>query len=63
MKGFLSGLKKRGATCTLEPYVDTKIRYLFSHFKIMVPSRRMCFEEQPYQCPQEGGTHGRREEL
>ncbi len=56
MRAHLAALP--GAACATEPYEDTKIRYLFSHFKVMVPTRRMCFEEPPYMCPGGGASSG-----
>ena len=63
MQQFLTGLASQGYACVTETYTDTKIRDLFSHFKIMDPSRRMCFEERPYRCPASGSASGGRQEL
>ena len=31
-------------------YADTKIRYHFSHFRILEDTRETCFREAPHQC-------------
>lgn len=31
-------------------YPDTKIRYHFSHFKVLDPRRQTCFEDAPHAC-------------
>jgi hypothetical protein len=49
MAGWLAQLPNYA--CMSELYEDTKIRYLFSHFKVMDAERRMCFEQKPYACP------------
>jgi hypothetical protein len=49
MSSFLRAIP--ALVCAVEPYTDTKIRYHFSHFKMMNSQRIMCFEEVPYQCP------------
>lgn len=43
-------------------YSDTKIRYHFSHFKILNPARQTCFEDAPHQC-QASSTDGPHAEL
>lgn len=35
---------------TFHEYIDTKIRYHFSHFKVVDEDREMCFESAPYGC-------------
>ena len=33
-------------------YPDTKIRYHFSHFKVLDPRRETCFDDAPHACSQ-----------
>ena len=45
-------------------YADTKIRYHFSHFRILEDTRETCFREAPHQCAaaaEEGGGQQRDE--
>ena len=45
-------------------YADTKIRYHFSHFRILEDTRETCFREPPHQCAavaEEGGDQKRDE--
>jgi hypothetical protein len=38
------------ATLAVRPYADTRIRLLFSTFRVLDPSRMTCFEEAPHAC-------------
>ena len=47
----------------LKVYEDTKIRFHFSHFRILEDGRSTCFEESPHQCAAADGESAGKEEL
>jgi hypothetical protein len=59
MEEFLQQeLPTASSSATLLRYADTKIRYHFSHFKILTSERNTCFEEAPHKCtPDEERKH------
>jgi acylphosphatase len=44
-------------------YADTKIRYHFSHFRILEDGRETCFREAPHQCAPASGGGKKHDEL
>ena len=52
MREFLEAGPDESAAfaCAVEEYPDTKIRFHFSHFKVMDPRRRSCFRKPPHAC-------------
>ena len=47
----------------IKDYADTKIRYHFSHFRILDEARETCFREAPHQCEDLAGGNEKRDEL
>ena len=37
-------------SCDIKTYADTKIRFHFSHFKVLDARRHTCFPEPPHAC-------------
>lgn len=56
MKAFLERGpedKQEDFAVLLRDYPDTKIRFHFSHFKIMDRRRKTCFVDEPHKCEKE----------
>jgi hypothetical protein len=49
--------------CSFLEYEDTKIRFHFSHFKVLDQSRRTCFSEPPHSCTAAKGADEVHDEL
>ena len=47
----------------IKDYADTKIRYHFSHFRILDEARETCFREAPHQCEDLAQGDAKRDEL
>eukprot|EP00937_MAST-01D_sp_MAST-1D-sp2_P004893 g4893.t1 len=59
LKKWLDGQAALGVErAVLKDYPDTKIRYHFSHFRILDDARETCFREAPHQCAELAGSAG-----
>ena len=65
MKAWLESQKNLGVErAVFKDYPDTKIRYHFSHFRILDDARETCFREAPHQCAESSSAgDGGRDEL
>ena len=44
-------------------YADTKIRFHFSHFRILDEGRKTCFQDSPHKCGAAASSGDKRDEL
>lgn len=57
-KDWLASDAVGGGVASIRDYEDTKIRFHFSHFRILPPGRDTCFEEPPHACADMEGSAG-----
>jgi acylphosphatase len=55
LESGLKGSNGKVDKVDVKVYADTKIRFHFSHFRILEDGRRTCFQDAPHKCGEASG--------